>query len=90
MIKCERFIVFRNNVKSIIAVYIKCNLFTRIFYLDKEVEWVAGPVYDNELNKRKVEMKLFNDDTKYEFLMDAVEWEEVKTYKDQINEFLKG
>ena len=33
-------------------------------------------------------MKLFNDDTKYEFLMDVVEWEELKTYKDQINEFL--
>ena len=90
MIKCERFIVFRNNVKSIIAVYIKCNLFIRTFYFDKEVEWVAGPVYDSTLNKQKVEMMLFNDDTKYEFIMDAVEWEELKTYKDQINELLNN
>jgi len=89
MIKCERFIFFKNNVRSIIAIHIKCNLFTRIFYLDKEIEWVAGPVYDDTLNKQKVEMKLVNDDPKYEFLVDVVEWEELKTYKEQINEFLK-
>ena len=89
MIKCERFIFFKNNVRSIIAVYIKCNLFTRTFYFDKEVEWVAGPVYDDKLNKQKVEVKLFNDDPTYEFIMDIVEWEGLKTYKDQINEFLK-
>jgi len=90
MIKCERFVVFKNNAKSIIAIHIKCNLFIRTFYLDKEVEWVAGPVYDSELNKQKVEMKLVNDDPKYEFLVDVVEWEELKTYKVQINEFLKN
>jgi len=89
MIKCETFVFFKNNVRSIIAIHIKCNLFTRTFYLDKEIEWVSGPVYDCILNKQKIEVKLVNDDPKYEFLVDVVEWEELKTYNDQINELLK-
>lgn len=90
MIKCERFIFFKDNVKSIIAVYIKCNLFTRIFYLNKDIEWAAGPIYDSELNKQKVEMKLVDDDPKYEFLVNVVEWERLKTYNDQINEIVNN
>jgi len=88
MIKCKRFVFFKNAERSTIAVHIECTLFTATFYLDNEVEWVNGSFYDEETGGQKVEMKLKNDRDPMKFLMNEVEWVTLKTYKDQIIELL--
>lgn len=89
-INCNEFKFFKNEKRTIIAIYISCNLFTKTFTYSEHLDNLWGAIPDDETGKKKVVVILKDDNTEYEFVMDNnPEWIEIKSYELQVNEFLK-
>lgn len=89
MINCDELIFFADDLRNMVAIYVKCPLFEKTFYYKEDIQNAWGAIYNQEYKKQEVHMILKNNPEEYIFLVDEDVWITLKSYKTQVNDLLK-